>query len=542
MANWIYLEKQYEGYDDINAVALASVLFASSKSYHVVHTNVVSIYLKGLNNVTIGIPSPKDGDSVQRIVLPINAPFEVLCANISKELALPVIKNLQVYTGFVRRENEIDRQLTRKEHIVLFSYYSYERERELLSRLEKVVNQLNNAGISSVCCGSLTEELLENAYDFRELIQVDEIIKNRDRISALVTSLPLVKEIGRLLNIPVVYLYSYAFIVYDKNGEYVASMIHDGEQRLCEAILNVCEGNAPNIFTSKATIVKKFEVPYNFDEEILPYYQKNSNFINFLFLPPYYEDSTNTRTKLQSKVKGRSYMPQTREEYEYHLRLIKSRNLRFVVLLQEREKVVSLELLEYYSNFGAAGFIIANDDNARIIKEFDPQLLVVSSIVQRRLKDISKVSLEYYDYCVMFYPFTRSLNALKQLSSIKDKLVIMPNSFCHTDCPGVQHWFAKDLKHFDVERFCPAYNDVSRSTFIYPEHLKLFDEYVGGYKLQGREWRTDYIVTICESYFNRITLATLISPSLNDEFRKQQSCVPLEKYYNAKTEEIINII
>lgn len=135
---------------------------------------------------------------------------------------------------------------------------------------------------------------------------------------------------------------------------------------------------------------KKFEVPYSFNEEILPYYELYSKCINVLFLPPYYEDSFNTRTCLQGKVKGRSYMPQTREEYEYHLNLIRDRKLKFVVLWQDRDGVISRENLNYYSKLGASGFIVANDRNAKIIKDYNPRLLVISSIVQRLCKDLSK--------------------------------------------------------------------------------------------------------------------------------------------------------
>lgn len=148
----------------------------------------------------------------------------------------------------------------------------------------------------------------------------------------------------------------------------------------------------------------------------------------------------------------------------------------------------------------------------------------------------------YYDYIVMFYPFTRSLNILKSFTNLRDKLIIMPNSLCHTDCPGVQHWFAKDVQSFDAEKLCPAYNDESRCTFIYPEHLNLFDDYVVGYKLQGREWRTDYIVTICESFFNRITLRTLLPDGKDKTLRDLQKSISLEKYYNLKTKEIENLV
>jgi predicted AAA+ superfamily ATPase len=151
----------------------------------------------------------------------------------------------------------------------------------------------------------------------------------------------------------------------------------------------------------------------------------------------------------------------------------------------------------------------------------------------------------YVDYLCksfLFYPFTRSLNAIKKLSKLKDKLVLMPNTHCHTDCQGIQHWFIEDIRTFEFDKHCPAYNDSTKSTFIYPEHLYLFDNYVGGYKLQGREYSTDTIITICEAYFNRVTLETLLSPYLQEELEKLHKEYSLDDYYNFQTKNTISLI
>ncbi|MGM9847655.1 MAG: hypothetical protein ACI31F_06860 [Muribaculaceae bacterium] len=547
MKNWIYIKKTNSGYDEIKAAAVATVVNVSKECYNVVRTDIASKYLGKLENVNIGHPKEKEEDSVLVLDLPDYAPFRILCEKTANILNVQHEGIFHPYLGFVREKNEIDEQLATKEKVVLFCYYLNEREFFISSYLKQVVANLCDNGLSPVCCGTKREVLLEGAYDFRELIEIDEIIKNRSRIKAIVTSEPIVKYIGQILDIPVVYLFSYAYTVYRQDKCTTFSCPFDFVSQITRTLLDVCNGvaietNSLTTSDARSLKIKKFEVPYNFDEEILPYYEKYSGFINFLFLPPYKDDTFNTRTYLQSKMKGRSYMPQSREEYEYHMHLIKSGNLRFVVLWQDRDSVISKELLDYYTKLGACGFIIANDKNAKIIKEYNPNLLVISSIVQRLCKDIRKMDFTYYDYIVMFYPFTRSLNILKSFTNLRDKLIIMPNSLCHTDCPGVQHWFAKDVQSFDAEKLCPAYNDESQCTFIYPEHLNLFDDYVVGYKLQGREWRTDYIVTICESFFNRITLRTLLPDGKDKTLRDLQKSISLEEYYNLKTKEIENLV
>lgn len=544
MKSWIYLKKENRGFDDIRAAALASVLRKSGETHNVVHTNVISIYLNRLENINIGYPNESEGDKIITLELPDYAPFQLLCKMISKRLDIPDVEVYEPYLGFVRKENEIDKQLSKSDNIVLYCYYMNDRDALLIPQLEKTIEILDINGYSSVCCGSRKESLLKGSYDYRELIQIDEIIKNRKRIKAIVTSLSLVKEIGCLLNIPVVYLYTYAFIVYYRGSILVKSTLANCSQKLVNVLEEISNGTLSNEENPSNNFVKnKFEIPYSFDEDILPYFNKYSSYINFLFLPPYADDAINTRTSQQSKVKGHSYMPSTRDEYEYHIRLIKENKLNFVILWQDRYAIIPNKMLDYYSKLGARGFIIANDKNAQIIKEYNPNLLVISSIVQRLCKGITKKDFRYYDYIVLFYPFNRSLSVIKQLSKIKEKLIIMPNSFCHTDCQGIQHWFVKDVKSFKHDKSCPAFLDNNKSTFIRPDHLFLFDDYVGGYKLQGREWSTDYVVTICEAYFNReMPKYLILSEKLNDELQIMMSRMSLDDYYNLKTPEIETIV
>lgn len=283
-------------------------------------------------------------------------------------------------------------------------------------------------------------------------------------------------------------------------------------------------------------ISHKFEVPYNFDETLIEFYKQHLPFIQFLFLPPYADDSLNAKTNLQTPFKGHGYMPQSRAEYEYHLRLLCQHQLPFVVLWQDAKQELTTQLLSYYTQLGAQGFVIANDAHARIIKAFNPELLVISSIVQRIGSEITQRDFSYYDYIVLFFPFTRALNTLKQLTKLREKLVLIPNAYCHVDCPGVHHWFAKDYNNQPFHTLCPSFNDHegTYSTFIRPEHLQLFDPYVGGYKLQGREWPTPYIMQICEAYFYRTSADTFLPAHLRDKLAKAQQNAKWEDYYNIR--------
>lgn len=295
---------------------------------------------------------------------------------------------------------------------------------------------------------------------------------------------------------------------------------------------------------------KLFEVPYNFSKKILPFYKKNEQYINFLFLPPYKDDLINTRTNIETKQKGHCYMPVSREEYENHLAEIVKAGLRFVVLWQTPHDLIDHKMLDYYCNLGAAGFIIANDANAYIIKKYNPRLLVICSLVQRVDSDITKRDFSLYDYIILYYTFNRSLNVLKQITQYRDKIVLMPNTFCNIDCPSVHHWFANKEHPFVHERDCMVlrYPEKypSKSGFISPHHLFLFDDYVAGYKLEGREYTTDLIEYICDIFFNRKDhhdlLNNLLGKDLAEKFFIQFEKQSLEQYYNTNTPNLASKI
>lgn len=290
--------------------------------------------------------------------------------------------------------------------------------------------------------------------------------------------------------------------------------------------------------------MKKFEVPYNFDEDLIKFYIKHTSYINFLYLPPFKEDLINTRSSIQSSSKGQCYMPATREEYEGHLKLIVRAGLRFVVLWQSRDNIISRNLLEYYTNLGAIGFTIANDDNAKIIKEYNPELIVICSLVQKLQHNIRNRDFSLYDYLILYYPFNRSLDALQELMELKNKIVLMPNTMCHIECPSFHHWFPQNINGFQPQIECwVKEKTLDKSGFIFPEHLFLFDRFVSGYKLQGREYPTEAIKYLCHFYFKREYYRDFINPFLNnimaEKLFKLAHDKNVEEYYNIYSPKLI---
>lgn len=288
---------------------------------------------------------------------------------------------------------------------------------------------------------------------------------------------------------------------------------------------------------------KHFEVPYNFSKKLLAFYIKNLERISFLFVPPFKDDSINTRTSIESHRKGSCYMPKTREEYEVHLSQIVQAGLKFVVLWQNPHILISKDMILYYKKLGASGFIVGNNDSAKIIKEIDANLLVVCSLVQRVCSQAMSRDFKYYDKVILYYPYNRGINALKQLSFMKEKIVLMPNTLCHVDCPSMHHWFPNLKNNFLQKRDCPAIADVSMSGFISPDDLYMFDDYIGGYKIQGREYTTDLIIYICSIYFERKSSIELLNAMMGEELASKmlfyKKSMRLDEYYNIKSNKII---
>lgn len=290
-----------------------------------------------------------------------------------------------------------------------------------------------------------------------------------------------------------------------------------------------------------------FEVPYNFDESLIKFYSKNRSYISYLYLPPYKDDSDNTRTFIQTSTLGHCYMPKTREEYESHLHKIRKSGLNFVVLWQKKEHLLTSAVIDYYCNLNIAGFIVADDENAKIIRTYRPNLIVTCSIVQKSCDGISTRDLSLYDYVILYYPFNRGLDALKKLGHIKSKIILMPNTCCDIECPSTHHWFPSKNRPFVPQRDCSMnLKNISRCGMILPQHLYLFDNYVGGYKLQGREWPTEVIKYLCHFYFYRTEYSDFIDPFFKKEMSKQLlniiNNVEPSEYYNTKTSDLLNRI
>lgn len=283
----------------------------------------------------------------------------------------------------------------------------------------------------------------------------------------------------------------------------------------------------------------KFEAPYNFDFSLTDYYSQHLHSISFVYLPPYKEDAINTRTIYENSKKGSiGYTPNSRREYIKHLSYFKKNKIDFCILWQDK-KPIKHETIKFYQDFGVTGFVVADDTNASVIKSYNEDFLLISSITRKlTYNDLLCKDFLNYDYIVLFFPFTRAIEALKSLNSLKEKLVIMPNTICFTDCFATHHWFPvrEKLKHDSI---CYGPDNMDKCCFIYPEYLYLFDDFIGGYKLQGREYTTNDIMKNAASFFNRCSSENLIEPETDFDLKRRISEMNAYNYYNLKSNDVM---
>lgn len=275
--------------------------------------------------------------------------------------------------------------------------------------------------------------------------------------------------------------------------------------------------------------MKKFEIPFNFDIELLNFLDKNidKNWIEFLFLSPFKEGSINARSHVENvNVNGWTYkVPETRDEYTKIIEEIQRHDYRPAILLQET-RYIPMEKLDYYFKLGIKDFVVNNDQVALNIKNKNPNYNVVASITKTlSANDIAQNDYSMYDKIVLHFPFNRALDRLRELPQ-KYNYTILANSYCSYKCVVAKsHWYssAEEAKNIN----CVKHNDKDSLVYIPPEYIYLFEPYASSFKLQGREYPTHILANEIYYYYNRLhnPMAGVIYNRLSP-FNKQQ-------YFNA---------
>ena len=252
--------------------------------------------------------------------------------------------------------------------------------------------------------------------------------------------------------------------------------------------------------------VRTFEIPYNFDKNLIDALTKIKHIqemCHSIYIPPYCEDYHSVKQYYDTVENGVVKMQRliTRQNYENHIEYIRQHfPNKMMLLLQQNDFVINNELLNYYINLGFTKFCVGSVEQANNIKKIMPRAEIVASITMKLSpQDLEEKQYEVFDAIVLWFPYNRKISVIKTLPK-KYRYIILVNCECNVYCEGTHHWFTDEIKLLSLD--CPKTRDNSwiNTMRIYPWDLSLFEPYVSHFKIQGREYSTEYLLPIIDKY------------------------------------------
>lgn len=270
--------------------------------------------------------------------------------------------------------------------------------------------------------------------------------------------------------------------------------------------------------------MKPFEIPYNFDTQLIDFLNiyKDIN-LHCIYIPPF-KDHYICAKRFYRDIPHT--LPETLKEYEYHIQYIqKFFPNKIMLLLQQNDICISKELLKYYINdLKITKFCVGSIEQANEIKNIlSIEDDIIGSITMKIDSDKLQNIKEYLVFSgfVLWFPFNRNIQKIKELPK-NFKYVLLVNCGCSIYCNGTHHWLANNsnLEYQAISK-CPR---ILNSKFeniitIPPYDIQYFEPYIDYIKLQGREYTTTKIINDI-TYWN------------NNKYSLQE--LQLQKSYNPK--------
>ena len=254
--------------------------------------------------------------------------------------------------------------------------------------------------------------------------------------------------------------------------------------------------------------MKLFEIPYNFDRQLLPTLDLlhiDYHYINSIYMIPYPQDYiASWRNEDYQKLMN----SMSREEYESQIQIIKSYFYgKMMLLLQQPDILLTKQQLDYYLSLGFTKFCVGSLAQAKQLKEKNSNLYVLASILNKIMpNNIIEHFDEYKKYLdgiVLHFYYNKNLSIIKQLP--KDfEYVLLVNCWCSTYCEGTPHWLYGDSSACRIAPYKKASIPIpwAETGMVRPCDLELFEPYIKSFKLQGRDYPTWKLVQDIILYFN----------------------------------------
>lgn len=232
--------------------------------------------------------------------------------------------------------------------------------------------------------------------------------------------------------------------------------------------------------------------------------------IDCIYLPPFFKDyQTVIRQKENDIVLQLSY-----DEYLEHVKYINNIYPNKLQLLLQRTDgtIMPSYLIKKYISLGFNNFCVGSLEQAKIIKNINPNIKIVGSIAMHIT--LEKIKNNYDEYKQYFNSFVLDFSYNKNLISIKSlpkdfEYILLINSRCNITCKGDHHWWWQE--NFKCPGIAGNGIDFYHSCLIRPMDLMIFDPYIKVYKIQDRGWPTADILRDTVLYTQNYDIYSFIS-------------------------------
>lgn len=287
--------------------------------------------------------------------------------------------------------------------------------------------------------------------------------------------------------------------------------------------------------------MKKLQVPYNLDPEVLSLYAAWSDYIAEIYFAPH----------PNLFPTARQFEFGTEEDYfkeienicafgdQYNINTMLLLNGTNIVLNNSKLNEIDVFLKKICNKI--TGVIIANPILAEWVHSHYPQLKIRLSVLSLattvgQIKQIA--NLGYIKEICLPQSYNRDLNALKELKkevpNIEFSAIV--NSGCRANCPlfnwhhssfnsNLESWNKgnfSELKQSLYKQSSNYNNNILASPFILPSELFRYDEFYHQFKLEDRTISTSNLHSILASYATRIDKGTFLIEFLHG------SCLPTQ--------------
>ena len=195
MEKWLYIKNA----SPVDGIALAAVLASTEVMWNVIHSTLYSCFLRKLENVEIG--HPDEDFEILTIELEDTNSFDQKCNSIASQLGL-LPKEEWGAPSFVKElKTELEKRINSYENIILLYFIPHPGKHIDLMLVDHAMRSMAKDGYQIIDGNSAMLPNIKGTKDFRGLINLETVLRTKDKIKVVVTTETWMKDICSLYGI-----------------------------------------------------------------------------------------------------------------------------------------------------------------------------------------------------------------------------------------------------------------------------------------------------------------------------------------------------